>query len=161
MVNQKIRNNPGKLFGVWLLTMLVLTSIFAILSEIGASGGEQRFFSTLSFMLLLTVVGIAVIAVLIPFIYKQWFKSNIQALILLIVIIVIPALGFVWMRYFEDPYSYIESTRYVGGDIIEIKKEFYDDANQLRSVSYIINGRKDSIWTTYDRQGKVIEQKKY
>ena len=162
MEEQKKRKHPGRLFGLWTITMLVLTVISTVLSGIGASGGEQRPFRTFVFMLLLTASGAAIISASIPFMYRQWFRENLLAGILLIVLTVIPVLGFIWVANFETSYYSVESTRYVGGDTIEIKKEFYDDEERrLRSISYWINGQKDSIWTTYDREGKIIKQKVY
>lgn len=142
--------------------MIVLTPILMIVSEMGTSSGEQKAFTTLATMIIVTIISAAVISILILFLYREWFKKNLIVAIILILVTAIPSISFLWLRYFQNPYSFIEMTRQINGNTIEIKEEYYDlEEKQLRSVSFYKNRLKDSVWTTYDKGGKIIEQKTY
>ena len=144
------------------MTMIVLTPILMVVSEIGASGGEQKAFTTLATMIIVTIIGAAAISILTLFLFSEWFKKNLLVTIIVILATTIPSISFLWLRYFQDPFSFIERTELINGNTIDIKEEYYDlEEKRLRSVSYYKNGLKDSVWTTYDKSGEIIEQKSY
>ena len=61
-------------------------------------------------------------------------------------------------------YDVIEKTRYIGSDKIDIKIEYYkniDTSRVIRSESFWKNGKKDSSWILYDKNGKIVKQEKY
>jgi hypothetical protein len=162
MQGKKINLNPITIIGVWTVTMIVLTPILMVVSEIGASGGEQKAFTTLGNMIIVTIIGASVLSIVTPFLFKQWFKKNIITAIVIILSTAVPSFSFLWIRFFKNPYGFIETTEQVDGNTIETKKEYYDmDKRQLRSVSYYKNELKDSIWATYNKQGEIIQQKTY
>jgi hypothetical protein len=159
---KRLKSNPITILGVWTVTMIVLTPILMVLFENGASGGEQKAFTTLATMIVVTIIGAAAISILTPFLFREWFKKNLIVAIIVILATAIPSISFLWLRYFQNPYSFIEKTRQINGNTIDIKEEYYDlEEKQLRSVSFYKNGNKDSVWTTYDKSGKIIEQKTY
>lgn len=42
-----------------------------------------------------------------------------------------------------------------------IRQEYYPNTKNLRSKGFFINGKRDSIWKTYDKHGKIIEETVY
>ena len=69
---------------------------------------------------------------------------------------------FIYLYYFETPYSYVEKNREIEGNKIEIKTEYYNDENKvIRSVSFWKNGKRDSTWTVLSKEGKIISEKVY
>ncbi len=152
---------PSRLLGGWLILMVVLTPLFMFISNVGASGGEQKPFTTLATMILVTILGTAIISVLTPFFFREWFRKNLWFTIF-IIITIIPISIFIWQFYFENQYNSEETTIKIDGSEIDSKIEYYDNDNKkVRSISFWKNGKRDSIWTTYSLDGKVIKMKKY
>ena len=66
-----------------------------------------------------------------------------------------------------NKYDTVEKTRYQGSNVIDIKLEYYshntsnDTIRYIRSEKFWNNGKKDSIWTVYERNGNIISQRKY
>ena len=56
--------------------MLILTPFFMYVSNIGASGGEQKPLTTLAAMIAVAIYGAAFISALTPLFFKKWFKRN-------------------------------------------------------------------------------------
>jgi cell division protein FtsW (lipid II flippase) len=76
MQNLKQRFNPLSLLIFWILLMMVLTPIFMYISNIGASGGEQKPLITLGHMMVITIYGAPVVSVLSSLLYRKWFTRN-------------------------------------------------------------------------------------
>ena len=65
-------------------------------------------------------------------------------------------------RKTETPYSFNEKTESIKGVEIKIKREYYSlNPEKIRSINYLKNEKKDSIWTTYSEEGNIIKQEKY
>jgi antitoxin component YwqK of YwqJK toxin-antitoxin module len=42
------------------------------------------------------------------------------------------------------------------------KIQYYGtDLKKIRSISFTLNNKKDSVWTTYAEDGSIIKQEKY
>lgn len=162
MQENKTRLNPVKILGLWILSMLILTPCFMYVSNIGASGGEQKPLTTLATMIAVTIYGAAFISALTPLFFKKWFKRN-WWYIIIILVTFIPVIGLIKDMLTADPYSYSEKTKEINGDTFLIKTEYYDDNEfkKIRSISYWKNNKKDSTWTTYSENGNIISQETY
>ena len=153
--------NPLRLLLGWTTIMVVLTPILVYTSSIGSSGGEQKPLTTLVTMPILTLIGAAIIGLVTPFIFKTWLKSNKWFIVLTILFSILTTI-FIYQYYFETPYSYVEKNRKINGNKIETKTEYYDDENKIiRSNSFWKNGKKDSTWTVFSKDGKMISEKVY
>lgn len=60
----KTRLNLITILGVWTVAMFVLTPVFMFISNVGASGGEQKPLTTLVNMLIVTIYGAAIFSIL-------------------------------------------------------------------------------------------------
>ncbi len=153
--------NPLRLLLGWTTIMVVLTPILVYTSSIGSSGGEQKPLTTLVTMPILTLIGAAIIGLVTPFIFKTWLKSNKWFIVLTILFSILTTI-FIYQYYFDTPYSYVERNREINGNKIETNTEYYDDENKIiRSNSFWKNGKKDSTWTVFSKDGKMISEKVY
>lgn len=141
--------------------MIILTPVFMYVSNIGASGGEQKPLTTLATMIVVTIYGAAIISVLTPFLFKEWFKKNWWWFCFIIGIAIFPTIKDIWEKHSQSPYASSEINTTINGNEIRTKTEFYDDFKTIRSVSFWKNGQKDSVWKTFSREGKIIEQQTF
>ncbi len=72
----KIKLNPIKILGLWTISMIVLTPILMYVSNIGASGGEQKPLTTLATMIIVSIYGAAILSIMAALLYTQWIKKN-------------------------------------------------------------------------------------
>ena len=89
MQNLKKRFNPLRLSIIWILLMMVLTPIFMYISNIGAAGGEQKPLITLGHMMVITIYGAPVVAILSSLLYRKWFLRNWWFVFIIILTIII------------------------------------------------------------------------
>ncbi len=159
-MKKKVTFNPLSFLWGFTFLMVLLTPIFMYTSDIGASGGEQKPLSTLASMIEVFVYGTAVICVSILFFYWKWVKRNWRFSIFLVSTL-LPALNFLWQDL-HVPYG-VETTSFeVDHVLVKKKTEFYNLAEQqIRSVSFWKNGKKDSVWIIYAESGQIISQKIY
>ena len=152
--------NPLKLIIIWLGLMVTL-SIILILGSAGSGGGEQKPLTILATITISTLIGIAVISVTAPFLFRNWFKQN-KSFGVFMILALIPTTFFSWNYISSSHYSYVESSRQIDGIPYDIRKEYYDNENKtIRSVSIWKNGKKDSIWSTFSKDGSIMKQKVY
>src|SRR5690348_14599521 len=91
-----------KILRVWIVSMIILTPIFMYISNIGASGGEQKPLTTLVTMTVVTIYGAAIFSILTPYLFRQWFKKN-RWFIFVIILTVIPTVYDIWDKHFRNP----------------------------------------------------------
>ena len=160
MLNKK-KFSPFVILGGFVLLIFVLTPILMYTSNIGATGGEQKPITTFATMATLLVLGSAIISILIPFFFWKWFKKN-WWFSVFIVLTIVPASAFIWENLFENPYGFVETNDDNNGVSLSTKTEYYNmEKEQIRSVSFWKNNKKDSIWTIYTKDGKILEQTIY
>ncbi len=153
--------NPLKLILYWLLLLLVVSIIITPILYITTVGGEQRPLTFLVYMITLAVYGTFILSIVTSFIYFDWFKKYWY----------INPLFFILSGYYviKDQkrnatveYSFKQKTDSLGNDEIKIVTEYYNlDPEEIRSESYWKNGKKDSTWIIYSRDGNIISQEKY
>ena len=156
----KTKINPLIILGVWIVSMLILTPVFMFVSNIGASGGEQKPLTTLAKMIVVTIYGAAILSILTAILFRQWFKKN-WWYIFIIALTIVPVARDMWDYYSASSYSYSETTKNINGNKITIKTEYYDDAKTIRSTSIWKNDKKDSTWTVYSKDGEIIKQQTF
>jgi hypothetical protein len=154
------RLNPPKILGVWIVFMVVLTPVFMFISNIGASGGEQKPLTTLATMIVVTIYGAAMLSVLTSLLYSQWFKKH-WWFSIVIILTIIPVAKDLWDKCLKDPYSSSEINTKVNGDEITTKTEYYDDIKTIRSISVWKNNKRDSVWKVFSKEGEIINQKAF
>lgn len=150
--------NPLILSFYWCAIVLTIGALVGIISNQNASGGEQMLLTSLSYSIIISLIGVLFINIMSIFFYRNTFRSTIiyskiLAIITLIILIVL------FNAFFGEHFNFSETVIIQGSDRILIKTEYYDEIDEkarVRSLSYWKNGRKDSIWTTYAKDGSII-----
>ena len=147
----------------WVVIVVVIGIIGGILASRNASGGEQKLFVYFSYSLIIALIGAILINLFALFYYSK--KERVSRLIS--VCFIIGSLLFLYpflKGEKNSQFDVIEKTRFKDSDKIDIKIEFYpssDSSRIVRSESYWKNGKKDSIWTVYDRDGSILRKRRY
>jgi len=157
---RKTKLNPITILCVWTVSMIVLTPIFMYISNIGASDGEQKPLTTLATMIDITIYGAAILSISNALIFRRWLKRN-WWFVFIIALTIIPTAKDLWNNYLKSPYSFSEVNTTVNGNEIKTKTEYYDDFKIIRSVSIWKNGKKDSVWRTFSKDGKIISEQTF
>ena len=153
--------NPFKIIIAWIILCIIVGLFVLLFSSSNKSGGDKSILTSFAYFLLTIVDGVILLSIITPFFYKNWFKKYwyINTIVLILgLIAVLPLVnGVVWNNY-----DILEESSKVGNDMIDIKKEYYSKNNkQLRSESYWRNGKKDSIWIIYNKNGEIIKKDSY
>ncbi len=156
----KTKLNPIKILGLWTVSMIILTPVFMYISNIGASGGEQKPLITLATMIVVAIYGAAIFSILTPLLFRQWFKKN-WWFSFIIVLTIIPAVYDLWDKHSQSPYSSSEINTNINGDEIMTKTEYYDDFKTIRSISIWKNNKRDSIWEVFSKDGEVLKKQTF
>jgi hypothetical protein len=156
----KAKLNPITILGVWTVSMIILTPVFMYISNIGASGGEQKPLTTLATMIVVGIYGAAIFSLLTPLLFRQWFKKN-WWFSFVIILTVIAATYDIWDKHLQSPYSFSEINNTVNGDEITTKTEYYDDFKTIRSISIWKNKKRDSLWAVFSKEGRIINQQTF
>lgn len=153
--------NPLKLMIYWLLLLMVINIIVIPVLFATTVSGEQRPITFLVYMILVAVYGTLILSIITPVFYFDWFKKYWYFNLIFLVLS-----GYYVMkdqkRNAKIEYSFKEKTDHIGGDEIRTVKEYYNlDPEEIRSESYWKNGRKDSTWIVYAKDGSIISNEKY
>ena len=160
MQKLKTRLNPMTIVVIWAMLMIMLTPILMFVSNIGASGGEQKPLTTLATMIAVTIYGSALFSIVTPFIYRQWFRQNLW-FSFIILLTLTPVAKLIYDDISRSPYISSEQLTRVGNDEISVKTEFYDDFKTIRSISYWKNEKRDSVWKVFSKDGQIIKQQTF
>jgi hypothetical protein len=143
-----------------------LSAIFVIVAfcfigipilSIGSYGGEQKPFVLLSHAIDWSVYGFLILSFLTSFIFWNWFKKYWYINVSIFSICFIMLYYFYWNDKYYNEYE----TEYIGNNVIGINKQYYLSNRKIRSIMYWKNNKMDSIWTVFDKEGKIIEKKFY
>ena len=156
----KTKLNPITILGVWTFSMIILTPVCMYISDIGASGGEQKPLTTLASMVEVGIYGATIISILTPLFFRHWFKKN-WWFILVIILTIIPTAYDIGDRFSQSTYSSTEINTNVNGFEITTKTEYYDDLKTIRSISIWKNNKRDSVWKVYSKEGKITNQQTF
>ena len=157
----KEKLNPITILGVWTVSMIILTPVCMYISNIGASGGEQKPLTTLATMIVVAIYGTAIFSILTPLLFRQWFKKN-WWFSFVIILTIIPAAYDIWDKHSQSPYSSSsEINTKVNGDEITTKTEYYDDFKTVRSINIWKNNKRDSVWKVFSKEGRIINQQTF
>jgi hypothetical protein len=159
----KIKLNPFTIIVIWIVGCFLFTIITMILLGISTPGGEQKPLTFLGTMIPVTVYGVLALSILtIPF-YPKWVKEkwfiNLSFIILCSLFIYKD-----WKENQKSHSQYDEITTAVKGSdgVYSQKIQYYGtDLKKIRSISFTLNNKKDSVWTTYAEDGSIIKQEKY
>jgi hypothetical protein len=147
----------------WITGVISIGLLSGIIANVNASGGEQKLFTYMAYSIVIALMGVALINIsTLIFLPVKGMKSRLLSLSLIGVSLVLIYPFF--KGVISSQYDIVEKTRYIGSDEIDIKVEYYPSNNisrAIRSESFWKNGKKDSVWTVYERNGKIIKQKKY
>lgn len=152
--------NPIKIIGGWVLIMIMVDIIVIPILFYKTVGGEQKPLTFLMESITITAYGIFFLSIATGIIYYKRLK---QFWILNSIFIFLSGLYIVHeIKGHKISYSYNEHTELIDGFEIRIKKKYYSlNPEKIRSISYWKNEKKDSLWTTYAKDGNIIKQEKY
>jgi len=131
--------------------------------SINTSGGEQVQMAVIAEMIpVIIYVTLALAIITIPF-FKTWIKKRwwVNATVIIFCSAITGADIYErnLIRYDSDSETitmngkeYVKTTEYYDHEIVHEK---------IRSISFTLNDKKDSIWTTYAEDGKIIQQEIY
>lgn len=153
--------NPLKLMIYWLLLLIVVSIVVIPLLFSSTISGEQSPLTFLVYMILFAVYGTLILSTITPIFYFDWFKKywyiNLIVFILSSFYVIKDQ-----KRNAKVEYSFKERTDYIGNDQIRTVKEFYNlDPEKIRSESYWKNGRKDSTWIIYKKDGSIMSKENF
>jgi len=155
--------SPIQITAYWTVAVLAVGVISGLIADSNASGGEQKLFVYVAYSIATVLIGVVVINIKTLFFYQA--QSRITRLRSLMYIVLSLILLYPFLKaVVGSQYDVVEKTRYTGSDKIDIKLEYYtniDTSGIIRSESFWKNGKKDSVWTVYDKNGKIIKQEKY
>lgn len=147
----------------WVIIVVVIGFLSGIIANSNASGGEQKLFTYIAYSIAIALVGVILINLgTLIFYPAQDTKTRLLSLCFIIVslIFLYPLLK----RVVASQYDIVEKTRYNGSDKIDIKIEYYtsaDTSRVVRSESFWKNGKKDSVWTIYEKDGSILKKLRY
>lgn len=154
--------NPFKIILIWICTCITIALLFFFILGFITVGGEQRPLSFLVSSIYFIVYSSVLLYVIMIFIFPSWNKRYWPISFCFITI------GILFFykdinekrkknRYFEEILEY----KY-HGQTIQKTVEYYDpDFKHMRSVSYLMNGMKDSVWQIFAEDGKILSTKKF
>lgn len=161
----RIKKSAAWITIYWFIISLSFGIILGLIAESNASGGEQKLFTYIADSLLIGFIGMALINT-----YSLLFGNNLNkdrgssiALLVIALIILIPII----FGTFFNKYIIEEQTRYNGSNEIDIKKEYYpqnkinDTVRHIRSEKFWENGKRDSTWSVYAKDGSLMSRRKY
>lgn len=148
----------------WIIVAIAIGLISGLIVNSNASGGEQKLFTYLAYSIAISLIGgILINTWVLLFIPGRSAKDRLLSLCFIIVslIFLYPLFNGVVIG---STYDIVEKTRYIGADKIDIKIEYYpsvDTSRVVRSESFWKNGKKDSVWITYKKDGGVLKRLRY
>lgn len=148
----------------WFIVSFLLGLIKGSLADNKASGGEQKLFTYVAISIIVGLIGVALISILYLLFGNS--RKNRSICICFLIIALVILMPIIYGTLFNR-YDTLEKTRYRGSNRIDIKVEYYtynassDTIRHIRSEKFWNNGMKDSIWTIYERDGRIISQRIY
>lgn len=150
-------NNPFNLYLIWIFLLVLYTVIAIPLLSLNSPGGEQRPLTLLFGVPYLVIYGFLAISILSIFINFQWFKKYWY----LSVAISLFALTLIWIdnvKRNEATYDFGQEKSIVGGKELVEQIEYFTNTKKVRSQKFYLDNKKDSIWSVYDYEGKLISR---
>jgi len=148
----------------WFIAAFLLGVILGLIAENNASSGEQKLFTYIGISIITGSVGVVLINILFLLLGNNRNERRVSIFFLVIALIILMS---IMLGTIFDKYDIVEQTRYSGSNEIDIKKEYYvqneskDNIRHIRSEKFWKNGKKDSLWTVYAKDGIIISQRKY
>jgi hypothetical protein len=159
----KKKLNPFTIIVIWIVGNLLFTLVVMVILGLLTPGGEQRPLSFLGATIPVTVYGVLILSILtIPF-YPKWVKEKWFVNIGFIILCGL----FIFMNIKENQDTHLQfdekTTVVKGSKGVYLQKTQYYGVNlkKIRSISFIFNNKKDSVWTTYAEDGTITKQEKY
>jgi hypothetical protein len=156
-----MKTNPLMLLMKLGIIMIVL--IFIIYLFTGLALGWEALL-LIEVIIIIAIIGATIISFATPFYNKSWFQSNkwFGLVIGFWILVIIRLAIFLW-PIFIDFLPNHSFTRYqnINGNRIKIVTEFYNEDNAPKIKKIWKNGKKDSTWTTFAKDGTIIKEELY
>ncbi|RXK80485.1 toxin-antitoxin system YwqK family antitoxin [Filimonas effusa] len=159
-----MKYNPVTYSFRWFIGMLAIGLFGGLIANIDSSAGEQKLFTYFAYSIVAALVGVALINVgAIIYLQRKGVKSSLASWGILIASLFLLFPLFTGML-FHRGYDEVVENMIEGGDTLRIRLEYYsrsDTALLLRSRSFWKNGKKDSIWITYEKDGSILKRQHF
>lgn len=155
--------SPIQITVYWVIIVIVIGFISGIIANSNASGGEQKLFTYIAYSIAIALVGVILINLGALFFFTAQNKAS-RLLSVCFIIVSLIILYPLFKGVVTSQYDIVEKTRYNGSDKIDIKIEYYpssDTSRVVRSESFWKNGKKDSVWTIYEKDGSIFKKRRY
>lgn len=152
--------NPFTIYLLWLIALLLYAIIGIPVLSIGYSDGEQRPLTLLFGLPYIAIYGFFALSIVTIFLNFQWFKKYwyLNALIFLFTstLIVIDII-----EQKEVVYDFGEEKLVIGDKEFIQETEYFLNTDKIRSRKFFLNNKRDSTWSVYDINGKLISREVY
>lgn len=155
-----MKTNPFMLFKIIGIMMIVLIPItyFFFSKALGLVA-----VLIIEVIIVIAIIGASIISFATPFYYKSWFQSN-KWFVLIIgfwLVVLIRLAIYLWPILFDSSNPMFSRYQNINGNRIQIVTEYYNDDNAPKIKKYWKNGKKDSTWTTFAKDGTIIKEELY
>lgn len=156
--------NPVKIIIILIIMLVIVAIVGYFYLGITSPQGEQRPLSFVAQIIPISIYLILFASIITIPIYFKWVKKwwfiNLIFISFCLAFIIEDNKKSQEMKLF---YNEINTTIKVNGTLLNKKTQFYGPGlNNIRSVSFTsFDHKKDSIWTTYARDGSIIEQERF
>jgi len=157
---KKIFANPLRIIIAWLIFSFVFTVLVYYIIGVTTPDVYQlpmEFVARMPPIIVYVTFGLSLITV--PF-YIKGVKKHWHVNLIFFVFCSLVIWGIRDDRSVEDKNGISVESFIANGKSFEKTVKYYDSA-KIRQVIYTSNGQRDSVWTTYARDGSVIQQVKY
>jgi len=151
--------NPLWIYIIWILIIILLGIIVIPILSIGTSGGEQKPYILMESFMVVLIYGLLFLSFIISILYWNWYKKYWYINVSIFLFCFLLLFNVYWDNKEETYYQ--DETKYFGNDELFIRKEYGVKNNQIISIKYWKNDRKDSTWIFYDKKGNIVEERFY
>ena len=151
--------SPDRIIWTWIIFGTIFIVILCVFQANTIYDSAQAPLTTIFTLFPILLIGVIIISCVTFIIYYLQCKKLIFTNSLYIIVSFLLLIFFGFFDRFEKNYSSRNLTDIVGGDTITSQTEYYSiENNQIRSISFMKNHKKDSTWITYDSMGTVIKK---
>ncbi len=146
---------------IWLIICFTTLLIVPPILDTLYSGGEAKGLTFTSYLIQYFLYSLIIISIFFISCYKHW---NVKYLLINTCILTFSSYEIASQFYHKkaqlEGYDTSSDTAVLGKDTLVTQKEYYMSTSltKIRSIKYWRNHKPDSIWTTYDAKGNVVNR---
>jgi len=154
-------STPIKIYFLFGILLFFFTFIGIPLLSLGYADGEQRPFILLSYIVDVMIYGYFTLAILTTIIFWRWFKKQWYINVVIFCLCSYPILVLKILRSRNTAYTETLERENKGKSELTTRREYYPNTKRIRSERFYLDDNKDSIWTIYSEDGKILSREIY